>query len=266
MDYRHIFKAGGYVISHLVEEYFKQRTTGIKWKELLKICRQYQPKEKRYSYFLCAPIDEKVDNKIFEYFLKREKIINDRGKIITKISNGNVISKKTKYQNYDFLFEPAEKTVYAIFSSRYMLQDIGCIYKTLKYLHNECLENENVQLDEKIINSYLYKGSFANLLKNHLRYIYENKENNDINININILARALFELTYQCIPRINAADIKEDEKNTKFDNLINSITTKLVNKLNAKKDFSFVKNRHSLKRMWCIIRDFLINPVNSSAL
>ena len=286
MDYRHIFKAGGYVISKLVEDYYnlinnkewkKTEDKKEKIKDLFKICRI--KKDDSFSYFLCAPIEDKSSpqqkDKIFHYFLDREKIINPDGQIMVKQKNkdknneeGTITQSKKKY---DICFKEERKDIkyYALFSSRYMLQDIACMYKTLLYLNNIFeYKNENENENEKIkriITNKTYNGLFSAFLEEHSNCICEyNDQKNKNNVSIikedsEGLAEALFELTYQCIPQITSGDIKDN-------NIFESISEKLQKKEEKdKKDknYTLEKNRHSLKRMWCIIRDFLVHPVFS---
>ena len=148
-----------------------------------------------------------------------------------------------------------------------MLQDIACMYKTLLYLNNIFEyknENENEKI-KRIITNKTYNGLFSAFLEEHSNCICEYNENKSKNNNVSIikeqsngLAEALFELTYQCIPKITSGDIK--------DNIFDSISEKLQKKEEKdKKDnnYTLEKNRYSLKRMWCIIRDFITHPVFS---
>ena len=270
MDYRHIFKAGGYVVSHLVEEYIRQRKSkNYNWNEIFKICTI--KKDSDNSYFLCAPIENNIKSEIFKYFLDRDKIINNDGYIITRNSNGEIIKKcikNNKNNKYEFLFE-SNSDLYAIFSSRYILQDIGCMYKTLYYLNDKTLKyfnedkegkSEKIQFTRHIFDSK-YNGFFSEFLKLNSDHIceYDNPEKGNGEITrikeSKCLANAMFELTYQSIPKITTKDINNDD-------IINSLSKKLVEKINeTSKDYSLEKNRHSLKRMWCIIRDFIRHPV-----
>lgn len=221
MDYRYIFKAGGYVISHMVEKYIKECSElEINWNNIFKICK----KEK--SYFLCAPITDDNENEIYKYFKNKARIIDN---------NGESTTSKDKYE---LLFKTKkDNQQYAIFSSRYMLQDIACMYKTLLYLKENC------------------DGSFKKLLKNNSNVICTYDENKKINSEKS-LANALFELTYQGISKILAKDF---EKCNSIEEILDAINKKIEN---HKKD-SLEKSRYSLKRMWCIIRDFLRHPIFS---
>ena len=118
-----------------------------------------------------------------------------------------------------------------------MLQDIACMYKTLLYLKENC------------------NGSFKKLLKNNSGTICFYDENKKIKSENN-LANALFELTYQGISKILAKDF---EKCDSIEKILDAINKKIEN---HKKD-SLEKSRYSLKRMWCIIRDFLRHPIFS---
>lgn len=261
MDYRHIFKAGGYVVSYLVEEYIKlrnERANNSKnieksdLQKLFKICRKYKEKDKDgkvlYSYFLCAPIENNNDG-IYEYFEKRGRIINFNS--LNEVVKNNPNEKIYKLFNIEE--EKEDKNEYALFSSRNMLQDIGCMYKTLSYLNNKFEPKGSEDKIKRIIDENNYEGSFITFLETHKHHIcVYNPISNEDNME-NSLARALFELTYQCIPKIKLNNKEE---------IVEDINGNLIIRFSKRtKNCSFENNRHSLKRMWCIIRDFLKHPV-----
>jgi len=275
MDYRHVFKAGGYVVSHLVEEYLRQKKDNksydeYDWSKIFKICRMYKERKNgknQYSYFLCAPInssEQEEERKVYNYFKKRGRIIDSES------LNEEKDNEKIYHLYFDFDMEGSKE--YALFSSRNMLQDIGCMYKTLSYLNKNAHENEKfknskqkqIEKSKRIIKNDGYNGSFTEFLRERSNDICEyDDKSKKINKETTGLARALFELTYQRIPQISAPNKKVDD----FKNFFNYITNQISGAFKKEKienDYPLQHNRHSLKRMWCIIRDLLVNPVFSA--
>lgn len=116
MPYRHIFKAGGYVISRIVEEYLN-----LDIKEKNDIDKLFE------RHFHPETVEQKhkqndIDKSKYKYYLYVE---------ITK----NVSKKNKKIFEY-FKLKDLLKDKKLYFTSRFMLQDIRCMYKTFLGLYD----------------------------------------------------------------------------------------------------------------------------------
>jgi len=194
MDYRYVFKAGGYTVSWLVEDFLNNLKSIIEDKKsirdkivsLFKIHTNIEKREKKkkkenetqekYSYFLRADLDENADE-------------NENIKTFFKNYNEN---KRVDYKDE------------VRFSSRFMVIDILCMYKTL------------LKLCEK------YDGSFEEFLNKAVsgdKSLYS-------------LAKEFYKLTYSYAT--NKIKIKNDDIDNLFDEF---------NKLDSKDEFDQYKSK-----------------------
>ena len=259
MPYEDIFKAGGYTISALVKNFIEQRKKGIYQKEntrklIRNLINKMVESEKKnngngdlgekYSYYLCNNIEDNEKEHIKKYF--EYKSMKERAK----------------------------------FSSRFMITDLLCIYKTLVYL---C---------EKFEGSFIQFLNYAIGNQNEEKpVVYDEEARNKIYS----LAYSMYRLTYQLIPQVkgnekNICNILKQEKygvislsenSKKKENTFfykNSKTTKkylgdnpeieekwYINEKTKplKKAYTFNENKYDSKRLWCVARDFIYHPIFS---
>lgn len=151
MPYRHIFRAGGYVISRIVEEYLNldiRKQSDIDKLFESHFCSESEEKNSKYKYYLYVetPTEKSEKNrKILEYFNLKDLL---KGKKLC-------------------------------FSSHFMLQDICCMYKTLLGLYKIkssfkqfLKDNSNAGIDKLAENLY-------NLTYNSVPQISGSKDKKD---------------------------------------------------------------------------------------
>lgn len=251
MPYEEIFKAGGYTISVLTKNFIEKREeilNSINIREyirnLIKGMIEAEKKNnkndnssEKYSYYLCCEIKNDEKNQIKKYF------------------------------EYKSMSEKAK------FSSRFMVTDLLCIYRTLVYLCEK------------------FDGSFSKFLnyaigKKDEKPIVYNKETKN---KLYSLAYSMYKLTYQLIPQVkgNKEDIceilhLEEQGIIGTDKKINKYLSKIPKENSDKNDekydklwciggnnkviandYSFYKKKHNSKRLWCVTRDFIFHPVFS---
>lgn len=258
MPYEDIFKAGGYTISTLVKNFIEQREDICREEENIRECIR-----KLMDSMIVSARAKNKDN--FSYFLFCELDKRD------KIANYFKYIKQKDFEKYGS--ENSEKIIksadYAKFSSRFMVTDLLCIYRTLVYLCEK------------------FKGSFTDFLKyavgksddKKLPIVYDKKKK------IYSLGYCMYRLTYQLVPQVkgNKEDIREILKqeaqgiiglNTEVKKYLsepnNSKKTEMSDDLwyiNDKKaianKYSFDKKKYASKRLWCVVRDFVYHPLFS---
>ena len=246
MPYEEIFRGGGYTVSILVKKFIEERE---------KICSSSQDKREAIRNLIKEMIepeekDNKNDNSInkYSYYL-----CNDIGE-----------SEKEHIKKY---FEYKSMGRRAKFSSRFMITDLLCIYRTLVYLCEK------------------FDGSFSKFLnyaigKENKKPIVYGETNK-----IYSLAYSMYRLTYQLIPQVkgNKEDIREilkqevqgiiglNKEVKKYLSEPNKNNIKKIEMLddlwyiNDKKaianEYSFDKKKYESKRLWCVVRDFVYHPL-----
>ena len=201
MDYRFVFKYGGYVIAQILEDYIKD----FNWKSPSDYEDCFLEFIKKHTARIKKKNTNNDNNGIYSHYLKAAKPDNNLYKNLKK-----------KYDSIKNDYEGEDKDNVVLFASRMTIIDYFCIFRSL----------ENIE-------------QFFNILENKT--------------NIYSIAEGLYNITYKGVKNLsgkNEPNFVEIYK--KYKQEIKAIDNK---------DISFEKKKYDSKRLWCVIRDYMYNPL-----